>query len=119
LDQVFISQLETYCIIGINRWEREVLQKVCLDLVLECDCREAGEKDDVSAAVDYKAVAKEVLQLVEGSGFLLVEALAEAVAQRILQNFPRVAAVQVTVSKPGAVRFAREVGVRITRSRQA
>jgi len=118
VDQVFISQLEAYCIIGVQRWEREVLQKVSLDLVLECDCRQAGQTDDVAEAVDYKAVAKEVLQLVEGSSFSLVEALAEAVAQRILQRFPRVEAVHVTVAKPGAVRFSQERGVRHLRRRQ-
>lgn len=115
LDQVFIRQLETYCIVGVNPWEREVLQKVRLDIVMDCDCRPAGLADDMAQAVDYRAVAKEVLELVEGSRFHLVEALAEAVAARILQLQPRVSAVTVEVRKPGAVRYAEEVGVRIVR----
>lgn len=118
MDQVFIHRLETYCIVGVNPWEREVQQKVCLDIVMDCSCREAAADDDMAKAVDYRAVAKAVLDLVTNSRFYLVEALAEAVAKLVLQEQPRVAAVTVTVSKPGAVRFAQEVGVRIHRKRE-
>ena len=45
-----------------------------------------------------------------------VEALAEHIAERCLLN-PRVQAVQVTVEKPSALRFARSVGVDIYRER--
>lgn len=118
LDQVFIHRLETYCIVGVNPWEREVQQKVCLDIVMDCSTREAAADDDMAKAVDYRAVAKAVLDLVTNSRFYLVEALAEAVAKLILEVQPRVQAVTVTVSKPGAVRFAQEVGVRIRRERE-
>lgn len=118
LDQVFIHRLETYCIVGVNPWEREVQQKVCLDIVMDCSCREAADEDDMAKAVDYRAVAKAVLDLVTNSRFYLVEALAERVAELVLQEQPRVQAVTVTVSKPGAVRFAQEVGVRIYRQRE-
>lgn len=118
MDQVFINRLETYCIVGVNPWEREVQQRVCLDIVMECDCREAAATDDVALAVDYRAVAKAVLELVNSSRFFLVEALGEAVAREILARQPRVEAVTVTVSKPGAVRFAESVGVRIHRHRE-
>lgn len=119
LDQVFISGLETYCIVGVNPWEREVQQKVRLDIVMECDTRPAAASDDMALAVDYRAVAKAVLEMVTNSRFFLVEALAEAVAGEILKLQPRVEAVTVTVAKPGAVRFAESVGVRIHRRRDS
>lgn len=119
MDLVFIRQLETYCILGLNSWERETKQKIRLDIAMECDCQPAAQRDDVQLAVDYRAVAKAVLELVENSSFYLVEALAEAVASLILQGQPRVEAVTVTLSKPGAVRFAKEVGVTIYRKREA
>lgn len=118
MDRVFIRKLEAYCILGVNAWEREALQKVQLDIVMECPCRPAGQSDQMALAVDYRAVAKEVLQLVEGSQFYLVEALAEAVAAKILETQPKVVAVTVTVAKPGAVRFSQEVGVTIRRQRE-
>ncbi len=117
MDQVFIRGLETYCIVGVNPWEREVQQKVVFDITMDCDCREAGRRDDMAYTVDYKEVAKAVLELVSNSRFFLVEALAEAVASKVLALEPRVQAVTVAVEKPGAVRFAESVGVRITRQR--
>ena len=117
-DRVFVEGLEIYCIIGVQPWERQVMQKVRIDLDIEADCSPAGRADDVSLALDYRAVSKRVQQLVEGSKFQLVEALAESTAATVLGEFPRAAAVRVRVAKPGAVRFAESVGVEIVRRRE-
>jgi dihydroneopterin aldolase len=116
-DKVFVSGLELYCIIGIKPWEREVLQKVRIDLEMEADCRPAGRSDTVTDALDYRAVAKRVQSLVEGSSYQLVEALAENIAAVVLEEFPAAASVKVRVAKPGAVRWAESVGVEIHRTR--
>ena len=116
-DHVFVQGLELYCVIGLQPWERQVMQKVRLDLAMETDTRPAGAADDPSRALDYKAVSKRVQQLVEGSSFQLVEALAERIAATVLAEFPA-AAVSVRVAKPGAVRFAEAVGVEIERRRE-
>lgn len=116
-DTVFVHGLELYCVIGLQPWERQVKQKVRLDLELETDCRPAGMADDPALAVDYKAVAKRVQALVEGSEFQLVEALAERVAAELLTGFPAAGAVRVRLAKPGAVRFSEAVGVAIERRR--
>ena len=118
-DRVFVTGLELYCIIGLQPWEREVMQKVRIDLDMEADCRPAAAADDGSLALDYKAVSKRVQQLVESSSFRLVETLAERVAGTVLTEFPRAESVQVRVAKPGAVRFADAVGVEIERRRGA
>ena len=64
--------------------------------------------------MDYRAVTKEIIALVEGSAFYLVEKLAEEIAKICLQD-PRVAVARVRVEKPGAVRFSRSVGVEVER----
>ncbi len=66
--------------------------------------------------VDYRAVKKCILSEVEQSQYYLVEALAERIAGICLEN-PGVQRAQVTVEKPSALRFARSVGVEITRER--
>jgi len=117
-DRVFIGGLELYCVIGLQNWERQVKQKVRIDLALDSDCRAAGAADDPGLALDYRAVSKRVQQLVEGSEFKLVEALAERIAAVILDEFTRANSVTVRVAKPGAVRFAEQVGVEISRRRE-
>lgn len=117
-DRVHVSGLEAYCIIGTNPWEREVKQKVRVDLEFDVDCRPAGRSDDLRDALDYRAAAKGVRTLVEDSAFQLVEALAEAIALDLLNGFPAAEAVRVRVAKPGAVRWAENVGVEILRRRE-
>jgi len=117
-DRVFVRGLELYCVVGIQTWERQVMQKVRLDLEIEADCRSAGVSDDTAKALDYRAVAKHVQKLVEASSYQLVEALAEATAAEVLAHFPAARSVKVRVEKPGAVRFSESVGVEIVRERQ-
>ena len=118
-DRVRVTGLEMYCIIGANSWERDVKQKVRIDLEIEADCSKAGRSDDLSDAVDYRAAAKGVQALVEDSSYHLVEALAEHIAEDLLERFPAASAVRVRVAKPGAVRWAESVGVEILRRRGA
>jgi len=66
--------------------------------------------------VDYRALKKHVLALAESSRYLLVEALAQAVAELCLAQHG-VQQVDVRVDKPHALRFARSVAVEITRKR--
>lgn len=117
-DRVFVQGLELYCVIGLQPWERQVMQKVRIELAMDADCRPAAATDDPTKALDYKAVSKRVQQLVEGSSFLLVESLAERIAAMILDDFPGASSVTVRVAKPGAVRFAEAVGVEIRRGRE-
>jgi len=117
-DRVFVQGLELYCVIGLQPWERQVMQKVRIDLQMTADCAPPAVADDPALALDYRAVSKRVQQLVEGSSFQLVETLAEQIAAAVLTDFPRAVSVTVRVAKPGAVRFAEAVGVEIERSRE-
>lgn len=116
MDYVLIEELLVRCIIGVNEEERREKQDVLIDIALGHDARRAGETDDFAAALDYRAIKKRVLSMAESSQFFLVEALAESIAALCLEN-PMVLEAQVTVRKPSALRFARNVGIRITRSR--
>ncbi|MCZ6502759.1 MAG: dihydroneopterin aldolase [Gammaproteobacteria bacterium] len=116
MDIVYIKQLEIETIIGINDWERKVRQKVCIDLEMATDIREAGKTDNIDDTLNYKTIAKRIIQFVESSKFLLIEALAENVAAIILEEF-QVPWLKLTLSKPGAIRGSRDVGVIIERGR--
>ena len=115
-DVIFIDDLLVRCIIGIHDWERKARQDVLVNIELAVDTAPAGASDDFADAVDYRAMAKRVIEAVEASAFQLVEALAEEIAGLCLED-DRVEAVRVRVEKPGAIRFARSVGVTIERER--
>jgi len=115
-DRILIEDLHLRGIIGIHDWEREKKQDILINIEMEADCRAAGASDDFKDAVDYRAVTKRTIALVEGSAYFLVERLAEEIAKICLED-PRVSMARVRVEKPGAVRFSRSVGVEVVRRR--
>ncbi len=115
-DTVFLHELKVETIIGLWDWERKIRQTVSIDLEMGADIRRAAETDNIDDTLNYKAVAKQVQQLVADSEFHLVEALAEKIAELVLTEFA-VSWIQVRVSKPGAIRGAGDVGVLIRRSK--
>lgn len=115
-DRILIEGLSARCIIGVNNDERTERQDVVIDIDLYTDMSVPGRTDDIRDAVNYKEVKKKVLGLVESSRFFLIEALAEAISRACLED-EAVEKVRVRVDKPLALRFARTVGVEITRGR--
>lgn len=114
MDKIHIRDLLLRCIIGIEPEEREKKQDVVISVTLHADLAVAARTDSFARTVDYKTVKKRIVELVEGSEFYLIESLAEAVARVCLEP-ELVRQVDVLVEKPGALRFARTVGVEITR----
>jgi dihydroneopterin aldolase len=117
LDKIFIHALKTEAIVGIFDWERQVKQTVLIDIEFGGDIRKAALSDSIDDTLNYKGVAKRVLAFVEASRFHLVETLAEHIAMLILEDFG-VPWVRIALSKPGAIRSSRDVGVILERQVQ-
>ncbi len=116
MDRILIKDLLARCIIGANEHERHEKQNLIINLVIWTDLRKGGKSDRIADTLDYRSLRNGVMDLVEGSKFFLIEALAERIAEVCLQD-PRVEKVQVTVEKPTALRFGKSVGVEIERDR--
>ncbi len=117
LDRIHIRDLQLRCIVGLYEEERRAKQDVVIAITLYADYRRACSTDCIEDTVDYKAIKKRVVELVETSRFYLIERLAQAVADACFES-PRVQRVEVTVDKPGALRYARSVAVEIARDRR-
>jgi dihydroneopterin aldolase/D-erythro-7,8-dihydroneopterin triphosphate epimerase len=113
-DKIHIRDLKLRTRVGIRDWEKEKLQDVVIDVTLEADLAEGARTDDIDDTVDYKVVKDRIVDLVEGSQYDLLEALASDIAELCLKP-DRVESVTVTVDKPGALRFSDSVAVEITR----
>lgn len=116
-DRIYLRDLLVRCIVGIYPEERREKQDVILNITLFADLRRACRSDEIEDTVDYKRVKKRVLAMVQNSEFLLVERLAQAVADLCLED-QQIQQVEVTVDKPGALRFARSVAVSIHRRQE-
>ena len=109
MDIVYIRELEVRTIIGIFDWEREQRQVVSLDLEMGSDIAAAAITDTIENALDYKAVAKRLIDFIEKSDFFLVETLAERVSDIVVNEF-NVPWVKLRLGKPGAVTGSKDVG---------
>ncbi len=116
-DIIFLSDLRVQTVIGIWDWERAIKQTVAIDLEMATDIRKAAASDSIEDTLDYKNVAKRIIEFVEQSSFQLVETMAERIAGIVTDEFG-VPWVRVRLSKPGAIRGSREVGILIERTRE-
>ena len=116
MDKVFIEGLEIDALIGIYDWERRIRQTLVFDLEMGFDNRRPAATDNIEHTLNYKAVSNRLQEYVRASDFGLVETLAERCAEIVLQEFD-VQWLRLKLSKPGAVRGARSVGVIIERQR--
>jgi dihydroneopterin aldolase len=116
MDIIYLNELNIDTVIGIYDWERRIRQTVCFDLEMAADIRRAAASDAIEDTLDYKAVAKRLIEFVGESRFQLVETLAERVAELVITEF-NVPWVRVRLNKRGAVRHAAGVGIIIERQR--
>jgi D-erythro-7,8-dihydroneopterin triphosphate epimerase len=113
-DRIHIRDLAARCIVGFNDWEREKKQDILINVTFHADLAKACASDCVEDSIDYKALKNRILAMVEESECHLIERLAESIAEVCLEG-SLVQRVDVSVDKPGALRFARSVAVEITR----
>lgn len=117
LDRIHIRNLALRCIIGFRDWERQKKQDVTINLTVFADLSKARQTDRVEDALDYKALKDRIIEMVEASSFRLLERLAGSIAELCLDD-PKVQRVDVTVDKPGALRFSESVAVETTLRRR-
>jgi len=116
LDRIYIRDLLVRCILGIYPDERREKQDIIANITLHADLRAAGKSDSIEDTINYKVIKKEILTMIQQSEYFLIEKLVEEIAAIALKD-PLVQQVDVSVDKPGALRFARSVAVEISRTR--
>ncbi|MEN8234466.1 MAG: dihydroneopterin aldolase [Actinomycetota bacterium] len=117
LDAIHIRDLLVPGILGINPEERINHQDVLVNATLWADTRAAAASDDIDDAVNYRTITKRLITHIEEGSPMLVERLVAELVEICFDADERVAAVEMTVEKPGALRHARSVGITIHRTR--
>ena len=115
MDKIFIKGLNVETIIGICEWEKKVPQVLVVDIEMACDIKKAAKSESLDDSIDYADVAINVEQFIQKDAALLLEPLAERLADFILQNYAT-SRVRLSIAKPQAVSNAESVGVEIVRT---
>ena len=98
-DRIVLEGMQFYGFHGVNAEEKSLGQPYVVDLAVEMDLSIPGRSDRLEDTVSYTHLYRSVRKVIEGESRNLLEAAAENVAIRILDEFP-VKAVQVRVKKP-------------------
>ena len=114
MDIVYLHGIKLETVIGVWEWERHIKQTLLLDLDIGTDTSVAGQSDALEDTINYQAIAELVMDIAKQNSFALVEALAETISTRLLQDFP-VKWVRLRINKQGAVRGVKDVGIVIER----
>ena len=117
-DKIYIEDLRVKATIGIFDWEKKIKQEVSISYEIPHDNRKAAAEDTIEATTDYKTITKAIIAFVEGNKFELVETFAEKIAEMVIKDF-KVEEIRLRVSKPGALRFSKDVGVIIERNKSS
>ena len=118
LDRIHIRDLLVRGILGIKPDERKKRQDILLNATLWGDTRPAAKSENIEDAINYRTVTKAIIAHIEQSQPFLVERLVAELAKICFESDTRIQAVEITVEKPGALRFARSVGITIYRTRE-
>lgn len=117
MDRIFIKDLLVRGIVGIKPDERANRQDILVNATFWADTRPAALSDQIDDTVNYRSAAKAMIAHIESEGPQLVERLAADLVRICFDSDPRIQAVELSVEKPGAVRFSRSVGLTIYRTR--
>ncbi len=111
-----IENLKLRTIVGIYDWEKEKKQDVIINIEMEFDGTKAIESDSIEDTIDYKTITKQIIDMVEGNEFNLIEKIAGDAINIVMEN-EKVEKACIRVDKPGALRFTDTVSVTQTQSR--
>jgi 7,8-dihydroneopterin aldolase/epimerase/oxygenase len=114
MDIIFLREIRVDALIGVYEWEKRVPQTLQLDLEIALPNSRAGQSDKLADALDYSEIIAHIRNVLTSRHFNLIEAMAEHVAQILLDDF-RAPWVRVSVAKLSAIRDCKQVGVRIER----
>ncbi|MGB9886933.1 MAG: dihydroneopterin aldolase [Moorellales bacterium] len=98
MDKILLEGMRFYAFHGLEPQEERRGQVFVVDVELHLDLAPAGREDNLDRSVDYAQVYSLIRKTVEEERFALLEALAEALAARLLRAYP-VQAVRVRVRK--------------------
>ena len=113
MDIIFIQDFRLDILIGVYEWERRVPQTVQLDLEIALPPREK-RSDRIGDTIDYSKVVARIQASLAETRFVLIEALAEHIAQLVMNEF-HAPWIRASVTKLGALKGVKRLGVTIER----
>lgn len=118
MDKLVIRNLELYASIGVSAAEREVGQRLLINLEVGYDLSLAGRSDELNDTISYSNLGRLIQKIGTSTECLLLEYMAEQMCEAVFRHFPVVNVRLQLLKKPPPVNIMMEAaGVEIYRER--
>ena len=102
MNEILIRGLEIFACHGVHDYEKTTPQKFVFDIDIKTDFSAVSKSDDLNGTINYSAACNLIAEITKSNCFNLIEKLAYECAYSLLENFPKISAVKLTVYKPEA-----------------
>ena len=116
MDIIFLRELKIDTLIGVYEWEKRVPQTLQIDLEIALPNSLACQTDNIDDALNYADIVRRIQSELASRHFSLLEALAEHIAQILLNEFKAPWA-KISVAKLQAILGSKMVGICIERGK--
>lgn len=117
MDAIIIEGLKVETVIGCFDWERQIIQPLMLDLVIQTDLEQASNSDALADTLNYAEICEISAQVIQQAQPELIEHAAKLVLNALFTTFTAVESIKITIRKPAIIAQANSVGIRLERHR--
>ena len=114
MDKVYIEGLTFQTTIGYYEWEKQIKQKLVIDLAMGWNTALAAENDELAKTLNYAEISEVIVKFANDNPVDLIETLAERIAAFLMTQY-HIPWLRLKLMKPTAVHNATTVAVEIER----
>ncbi len=117
MDAIIIEGLKLETVVGWFDWERQIIQPLLLDLVIQTSLEQASNSDALADTLNYAEICEISARVIQEAKPELIEHAAKLVLNALFTTFKAIESIKITIRKPAIIAQAQSVGIRLERHR--
>ena len=117
VDAIIIEGLKVETVVGCFNWERQIIQPLMLDMIIQTDLEQASNSDDLDDTLNYAEICEIAAKVIQDAKPELIEHAAKLVINALFSTFHAIESINITIRKPAIIAQANSVGIRLERHR--
>lgn len=118
MDSIIIEGLKVDTVVGCFDWERQIIQPLMLDLMIQTSLAQAAQSDELEDTLNYAEICEISAKVIQEAAPKLIEHAANLVLNALFSTFPTIESIKITIRKPAIIAEAQSVGIRLERDRK-
>ena len=118
MDAIIVEGLKVDTVIGCFNWERQIIQPLMLDLILQTSLEQASNSDELEDTMNYAEICEISAKVIQDAQPKLIEHAAKLVINALFTRFSAIESIIITIRKPAIIPQANSVGIRLERHRK-